>query len=170
VSPVSPNDYLDSPSHGLQREPIDPSRVVCLGPLPNNIQVPRHSASIPQIITPDGRMIAPRISTGSQHSASPPASPERTRSHRGHGTNESLGSNYTVDEEHQIHEDIMRQTSMHRPQLSTGDGTGNRTEGDDDDDYPHSPQSMERIEAGEELVHVPQVAPQRYSWEEERSP
>jgi len=35
----------------------------------------------------------------------------------------------------------------------------------DESDYPGSPLSMERIETGSELVHVPQVADKRYSWE-----
>jgi hypothetical protein len=63
-----------------------------------------------------------------------------------------------VEEEDQFGSvDMTRQHSMLQTQ---------HEEGDDNDDMPRSPRSMERIDAGSELIHVPQVADKRYSWEE----
>lgn len=57
-----------------------------------------------------------------------------------------------MDEENRLQvEDVTRQASVRQPP---------------EDSQPRSPRSMERIDMGFELVHVPQVAEKRYSWEE----
>lgn len=96
VSPVSPADLpMPPPPSALQRTPLDPSRVICLGPRRGNftaVEAAQEPRTLPEPADEDG----------------------------------------------------------------------------DPDAHPRSPRSMERIEAGAELVHVPQVAEKRYSWEEPR--
>jgi hypothetical protein len=145
VSPVSPTSgSVIPPSPSYQRTPIDPSRVVCLGPLPDNVQLPRLHTSLPHLVTPDGRIVDPR-----PYSISPGRSPSsplsRQSGHRRRSTS-TLGSNFTEEEVDPIHEG----------QSEGEEGT---------DGFPRSPASMERIDPGSELVHVPQFADKRYSWE-----
>lgn len=153
VSPTSPIGSVRLPSPTVQRTPIDPSRVICLGPLPENIQLPHQQPPTPRIITPNGRT----VETG-RSSLRPPGGSRSagglTHSRASRGSNDSLGSNFTVEEESRIrHEEVARQQSTRQRPV--------------DDEFPRSPRSMERIEAGCELVHVPQVADKRYSWEEQ---
>ena len=142
----------------VQRTPIDPSRVVCLGPLPENVQLQitqQTAPAVPRIVMPDGRTVVP--SSGDVSPQDTPSSPDSPRGNR-RGSVDSLGSNFTVDEENRIRGETARERSVRQPGSTEGEG-----------DYPRSPHSMERIEAGFELVHVPQVAEKRYSWEEERT-
>lgn len=148
VSPTSPIGSLRiPPTTTVQRSPIDPTRVVCLGPLPENVALPNSRPPpppIPQIVTPDGQ---PFRTGRSAHLD--PAILRQARASR--GSNDSLGSNFTVEEENRIQEEVTRQASVRQPP---------------EDNHPRSPRSMERIDAALELVHVPQVAEKRYSWEE----
>ena len=188
----------------IQRTPIDPThtQIVCLGPMPENVLLPgshhlRHSPTVPRIITPDGRLhlaeqydpLAGHINLEDDVDA-----PLRRSGSVTHGSNETLGSNFTVEEEsrmNQVQLAVQRSaaaqqqtspisaTSQHQylqqpPQQRRRRERRERQEGGDDtsiprdeEDLPRSPRSMERIEAGSELVHVPQVAAQRYSWEAE---
>ncbi|EEY14623.1 predicted protein [Verticillium alfalfae VaMs.102] len=111
------------PSFGFQRAPIDPSKVVCLGPLPGNVTLPGYS--------PDPRLRGldvPRSSTpGSNWSPG----------------NTAVSSNRSESCEQQ------------QQQANRG-GLGTLPE-------------HQRIDADLEMVHVPQMAERRYSWEEERS-
>ncbi|KAK0722105.1 aspartic peptidase domain-containing protein [Lasiosphaeria miniovina] len=154
MSPASPIGSMRLPSPTFQRTPIDPTRVVvCLGPLPENVRLPHHQ-SLPQIVTPNRQREKRRASTQPPAGSTPPGavSGSLKRSHSSaRGSNETLGSNFTVEEENRLKEEEV--TS----QLSTRD--------QDDSAFPRSPRSMERIETGSELVHVPQVAEKRYSWE-----
>ncbi|KAK3944767.1 aspartic peptidase domain-containing protein [Diplogelasinospora grovesii] len=164
VSPTSVGSMrLPSPTyHRTQRTPIDPSRVICLGPLPENVQVLHQQPSLPRIITPDGRIIEPGPSSPrhTQDSLLPTTGSSRRRSSHGRrGSNETLGSDYTVEEESRLKEEEITRHLSRRDQ--------NHDHGAHDDDFPRSPRSMERIEAGDELVHVPQVAEKRYSWEQD---
>jgi hypothetical protein len=86
--------------------------------------------------------------------------PQTLGHHRSHtqGSTDTLGSNFTVDEEH-----MLRTDEVPGQQLSTAEEHDRQ---DHDHDIPRSPRSMERIEGGAELIHVPQVAEKRYSWEE----
>ncbi|KAJ4300208.1 hypothetical protein N0V88_002877 [Collariella sp. IMI 366227] len=75
------------------------------------------------------------------------------------GSSDTLGSNFTMEEENR---------------LRTGDLTNyeatdhqQQPQGQDHDTIPRDPRSMGRIEAGSELIHVPQVAEKRYSWEDQ---
>jgi hypothetical protein len=54
ASPTSPTGSMQLPSPTFQRTPIEPSRVICLGPLPENVQLPRPRPPIPRIVAPDG--------------------------------------------------------------------------------------------------------------------
>jgi hypothetical protein len=123
---------LVPPSAAYQRTPIDPSRVICLGPLPENVSAPAPTSHpvVPRIIVPVG-----------DASVSAPSEDADT-----------LGSNFTIEEEERRHAAaISPVASTH----SVGDGV------------PPTPNSAERIDAAVELVHVPQLAERRYSWEED---
>ncbi|KAH8894077.1 acid protease [Thozetella sp. PMI_491] len=157
VSPTSPT-RLNIPAPAYQRTPIDPSRVVCLGPLPENVQLqlpPNPTRTVPRLITPDGQLIIPTPGDAGLIGGLAPADLHaRDRL----GSVDTLGSNFTVEEEGRIHDEVVRQQSVRRAEATEGE-----------DSHPRSPHSMERIDAASELVHVPQVADKRYSWEEERT-
>ncbi|RYO73833.1 hypothetical protein DL766_010368 [Monosporascus sp. MC13-8B] len=97
-SDPNPNYTLRSaPSHGslmhpstpIQRRPIDSDNVICLGPLPPNIRLPyqTYPSSMPPPAEPWGVDLI-----------DPPTIPSLDRQHRA-STTDTLGSNYTVDEE-----------------------------------------------------------------------
>jgi hypothetical protein len=161
VSPISPvGGSIIPPSPTFQRTPIDPARIICLGPLPENVQLPHHQPSIPRLVLPDGRAVTPRLmSLGPPQSPSSPLPPPSGSHHRRRSTS-TLGSNYTVEEENRIRDEVTRHECVRHQgeQAPEEEGT---------DDFPHSPLSMERIDAGSELVHVPQLADKRYSWEDD---
>lgn len=146
------------PSSPVQRRAIDPSNVVCLGPLPENVQLPDHMA-LPQIMGPDGTRI------------SPPSGSESRDPYE-----DTLGSNYT-EEESRL-EELATQASQYgqyqqyqhqqgtrwplqTQDLQRGQYSSNRSHD------PDTPESFERID-GMEFIHVPQPAEKRYSWEEDR--
>lgn len=190
ISPTSPVGSMRlPPTPTCQRTPIDPSRVICLGPLPENVQLPHQQPSltslrsrstpqqpsmtsmrsaqqhpslmsmrsIPQIVTPDrsASQGGGPLSRRQQPARENLAAIRRSRSSR--GSNDSLGSNFTMEEENQL----TGESSSARPPTEAPPPPPPAT-----DDFPRSPRSMERIETGCELVHVPQVADKRYSWEE----
>lgn len=154
ASPTSPTGSMQLPSPTFQRTPIDPSRVVCLGPLPENVQLPRPQRSIPRIVTPGD---AP-AEGGPYLGPEDLPLPRSLGHHRSHtqGSTDTLGSNFTVDEEH-----------MYGVDETAGAGPEHDRQAHDHDIQPRSPRSMERIEGGAELIHVPQVAEKRYSWEDQ---
>lgn len=150
-SPVSPIEPPLPPSPTYQRSPIDSSNIVCLGPLPDNIRLPplRPPQSTPRIVVPQEPSIAPSSASpmsslhqmpSNQSDISPgPRHPDEPRK-----SIETLGSNYTVEEETRIQQQFLRSESM---------------------------RGQERIDGfdGEfDWVHVPQVAHRRYSWENDR--
>ncbi len=142
-SPLS----LVPPSAVYQRTPIDPSRVVCLGPLPENVQLPR-PAGVPRIVGPDGRTV-PAMAGADTAVTTGLSTNERRR----RNSTDTLGSNFTVDEERRaLDAEMPRQASLRHH-----------------DDVPFTPNSAERIDAGSEIIHVPQLAERRYSWEESSS-
>ncbi|TLS29821.1 hypothetical protein PpBr36_01263 [Pyricularia pennisetigena] len=70
-------------------------------------------------------------------------------------SSESLGSDFTVDEEERmVDNDIVRQQD--------------RRAADADGVSPQSTSSPERIDAATELIHIPQVSERRYSWEDDK--
>jgi len=153
-SPTSPTASMQLPSPAFQRTPIDPSRVVCLGPLPENVQLPRPQGPIPQIVTPAD---APAEDGRAYLRSQDLPLPQPLRHHRSltQGSTDTLGSDFTVDEENMLR--TVDQVTMGQDHDRQGH----------DHDMPRSPHSMERIEAGSELIHVPQVAEKRYSWEDQ---
>ena len=147
-SPTSPFGSLIPPSPTYQRTPIDPSRIICLGPLPENVQLPHHQPSLPRIAGSDGRSVP-------QSSISPlgPVTPAQDRVMHRRRSTDTLGSNFTVEEETRIQEELTRQQSL--PETLEMHS-------------PRSPRSQERIDTGLDFVHVPQLAERRYSWEDDR--
>lgn len=143
----------------VQRTPIEPSRVVLLGPLPDNVRLSRRNS-------------------GSRHAdADVEAGPPDVEVHRGHRTYDSLGSNFTVDEELRL--DLTRQMDQSSAQSTNQQsntrlsqvqtqGLGTQRSSPNNGTEPSSPDSQGRINPGLDLVHVPQLAERRYSWEEER--
>lgn len=88
-------------SSNIQRTPIDPSKVVCLGPLPENIQL-RGQPSLPQIVGPDGTKLNPPSFNSEQH----------------YEYESTLGSNYTEEEERMREYQSQLQTSQQQSQSS----------------------------------------------------
>lgn len=176
VSPGFPTSPLDTP---LSPPPppvyrrINPDHVVYAGRLPDNVRL---AGIVPRIIEPDGRTMHPE--------ADEPNAPEDVN------TCSSLGSQYTIQEE-------MRNVDLYNadtppglspvgnnslgsghgseiisPITSTTSGSGTHTFG-----LPNSQESveMEMLRAdgrtqGDDLVHVPQLAENRFSWESGRDP
>lgn len=148
------------PQASFQRTPIEPSKVVCLGPLPENVSLFRQQLN----------------ATGT-HDSLPTGHPANNSHHR--PSTCSLGSNYT-DEEDAMVEEMTRQSIM-SVSRSLGSQNGSRpltfsnplirtilaapTE-EDENVSPTSDKSGGRI-GGDDLIHVPQMAEKRYSWEEE---
>ncbi|KAI0132238.1 aspartic peptidase domain-containing protein [Xylariales sp. AK1849] len=134
-SSYSPTGSLMPPVPTFRRTPIDPSKVVCLGPLPSNIRPPNpHRMLVPRPIGPDGHVFA--LST------IPSAAESRRAS-----TADSLGSNFTVEEEAQILEDV--------PHPGTADLGASRGPWEDDEPEPTSAVSAGTLD-GSDLVHIPQ--------------
>ncbi|KAI1770242.1 acid protease [Hypoxylon cercidicola] len=133
---------LAPPPASVQRAPIDASRVICLGPLPDNVRLPNQPPrqqsipesipeSVPGVLHLDGQAIAypplPPIPSNDEYSR---------RASRRVSTADTLGSNYTVEEEAQL------------AAVREAVNTFGRIDGDD-------------------LIHIPQPALKRYSWEEQ---
>lgn len=125
---------LAPPTASVQRAPIDASRVICLGPLPDNVRLPNQppaQPTIPGILHLDGQAI--------NYPPMPPIPSTDEYSHRASrrvSTADTLGSNYTVEEEARLA--AVREVA----------DTFGRIDGDD-------------------LIHIPQPALKRYSWEEQ---
>ncbi|RYP54650.1 hypothetical protein DL768_000586 [Monosporascus sp. mg162] len=116
LAPSDPNPNFTLPSahsYGsliplstpIQRRPIDSDNVVCLGPLPPNIRLPYQTylSSMPPPAGPRGVDLM-----------DPPTIPSLDRQHRA-STTDTLGSNYTVDEESRWR--IHGSDIVHIPQL-----------------------------------------------------
>ncbi|OAA68952.1 Peptidase aspartic, catalytic [Cordyceps fumosorosea ARSEF 2679] len=157
------------PQASFQRTPIEPSKVVCLGPLPENVSLFRQNmmsnatGTNGQSWTGQARHTPNRPSTG------------------------SLGSNFT-DEEDAMVEEITRQSIMSASRSQDSANINRRptvshpiirtvlpapTE-EEENISPTSDRSGSGSQSsggrigGDDLVHVPQLAEKRYSWEEER--
>ena len=137
----------------VQRTPIEPSRVVYLGPLPGNVRLSQHGSESQLLDANDEADIADEDV------------------HRGHNTYDSLGSNFTVDEEMRIEMTRQGNSSSHGTsglrQVQTN-GASIQQSSSARGNEPTSPDNHGRIDPGFDLVHVPQLAERRYSWEEER--
>ncbi|KAG8407117.1 hypothetical protein J3458_020611 [Metarhizium acridum] len=156
----------------FQRTPIDPSKVVCLGPLPESVHLSGH------IVGTGSRMM-------NSDGCEIPASMFVPGSHASEG---SLGSNFTEEEDRMAEEEEPRGTNHSSMRLNGGHhGTIRSQLNTDRQPLPsqpgehesqtgsprpvHSDRSSEegRIDTGRDLIHVPQMADKRYSWEEDRS-
>lgn len=122
------------PPATFQRTPIDASRVICLGPLPEDVHFPCPSSAppTPGLLHLNGQTIVyppmPPIPCSGE------GSEECSRMSRRVSTADTLGSNYTVEEEARLA--VARETV-----------------------------ALSRIDGGD-IIHIPQPASQRYSWEE----
>jgi hypothetical protein len=185
-SPTSATSMVP-PSPIFQRTPIDPSRIICLGPLPENVQVPSPTNTrLPRLVGPDGQPLQlPGTPLTPNHAASNGADSNLVGPNP-MGSNaaarlstDTLGSNFT-----DIEEQMMTQQQQHSPTrtshspispsaMSPISGSLRRLQmhppvDGEDEHRLESPRSQERIDTGSELIHVPQLAERRYSWEEDR--
>lgn len=149
------NDALSSMA--CQKTPIDPTNIMCLGNLPENLQSLRHSIMLAHIVSQENRDsdsdFTPRFNADC------------------HLSNHSLGSNYTEEEDRMMQEMTRQATfSMARSQRDPC-STEHTLERSEEQCLSHeitSPQfspAEERID-GNDIVHVPQMAEKRYSWED----
>ncbi|KAG6216042.1 hypothetical protein E4U50_006561 [Claviceps purpurea] len=189
----------------FQRTPIDQSRVVCLGPIPANAQLPGPSGATRSRSRSRSRSQSKsksQIATENGHGPPPALVCAGTHTHTSMG---SLGSNFTEEEEEGEREgegdvetavqqisphaevcpssetsnqaitiDVTREyapvvavppeteTDADAPMEWTKDGTSLKAEASVSD----SSSEGGRIDPGRDLIHVPQVADKRYSWEE----
>ncbi|KAL4729330.1 hypothetical protein ACLX1H_003745 [Fusarium chlamydosporum] len=127
----------------VQRTPIDPSKVVFMGPLPPNTRFPRNTA--------------PQFASDEDYQATDDSS-------HGNDTCDSLGSNFTVDEEVRSAEESTRRLDLGTNGSSMGALVANSQQ-NSPADQPDTSRNPGRINPGEDLVHVPQPAERRYSWE-----
>ncbi|KAM0254530.1 hypothetical protein ACHAQJ_006690 [Trichoderma viride] len=156
-SPASSHPKGASSSMACQKTPIDPTNIVCLGNLPGNLQSLRHSIMLAHIVSQENR--------NSSGSFTPRFNAEF------HLSDHSLGSNYT-EEEDRVMQEMTRQATFSLAR-SQGDASSTEQTGERDEEHsssqetgsPHSSQGEERID-GNELVHIPQMAAKRYSWED----
>ncbi|KAI1631153.1 aspartic peptidase domain-containing protein [Biscogniauxia mediterranea] len=143
-SPPSPSPPRGG-GGGIQRTPIDPSRVVCLGPLPDNVRPrPQWPAMFPPPPPPPP---PPPVSSSSsprhrradedededEDDFAAAAAADHHRHSRCLSTADTLGSDFTIEEE-------ARQQAA---------------------------RTLGRMGGFDDIVHVPQPAHRRYSWEEE---
>lgn len=189
-SPVSPGFPAGLVQTPLSPPPtyrrINPDHVVCVGRLPDNVQLP---TLVPRIVGPDGRVVH------NNHDANIP--PEQDI-----GTHSSLGSQYTIHEAageldlygpgtpptlSPVHNDSLGSghgSDVVSPLASTSSGSVAHTFGHYNS---HESEAVEmdvlkaemraggsasnlsrRTLGADEIVHVPQPAENRFSWEEER--
>ncbi|KAJ3571455.1 hypothetical protein NPX13_g5371 [Xylaria arbuscula] len=132
VGSVRSQATVSVPQPPIQRTPIDSSHVVCLGPLPDNVRFPH-------------QMMVQRPPGAQNHDLVLPTMPTIASENpsRRHSTADTLGSNFTLEEEARVAATA----------VVTAGATGADTS------------ACGRID-GFDIVHVPQMAHRRYSWEE----
>lgn len=144
-------------SMACQKTPIDSTNIICLGNLPENLQSLRHSIMLAHIVSQENRDsdsdFTPRFNADC------------------HLSDHSLGSNYTEEEDRMMQEMTRQATfSMARSQRDpcSAEHTQERSEEQYSNHEITSPQFLpteERID-GNDIVHIPQMAEKRYSWED----
>ncbi|RFU74103.1 eukaryotic aspartyl protease family [Trichoderma arundinaceum] len=150
------NNYTSSASVACQKTPIDPTNIVCLGNLPENLQSLRHSIMLAHIVSQENQ--------DSVDSFTPRFNAEF------HLSEQSLGSNYT-EEEDRIMQEMTRQAtfsftrSQGDPSTEQAGERGQEQPSNQDTDQPNSLKGEERID-GNDIIHIPQMAEKRYSWED----
>ncbi|KAF7546895.1 hypothetical protein G7Z17_g8114 [Cylindrodendrum hubeiense] len=145
---------LAHPAPAVQRTPIDLSKIVYLGPMPGNSQGPRPRSA--QEIRKRGDSIDPTANE--------------------QNTYDTLGSNFTMEEAVRFASRLQGSPDRsgpgplrpNRPDDIQLPGPGSPRGHSRSISQPDTARSQERINLGTELVHVPQMAERRYSWEEEQ--
>ncbi|KAH7355279.1 aspartic peptidase domain-containing protein [Rhexocercosporidium sp. MPI-PUGE-AT-0058] len=182
-SPVSPG-FVSAPTSPAGPPPtyrrfnLNPSNVVYAGRLPDNVQLPR---VVPRIIGRDGRTIRAEETLATESSAGTNG-----------GTSSSLGSQFTEHESEDLYGSGSGGTNIISP-IASGSASGSAPGGVNTDPISSldstegtrtqlreentmlsrnmsmlDPWGSRRRLDGEDLVHVPQPAENRFSWEEER--
>ena len=151
-SPTSPG-FVDTPVSPLNAEPpsymrINPSNVVYAGRLPEGVQLP---SVVPRLVGPDGRTLQSDDSSSTPNSS-------------------SLGSQYTENQ----NADLYDSGDTRHPENESSAPS-------DEGRYIPDPRAQAQVQEilapwgsrrrldGEDIVHVPQPAENRFSWEEERT-
>ncbi|KAL1900123.1 hypothetical protein Sste5346_002431 [Sporothrix stenoceras] len=138
------------------RTTIDPARVVCLGPLPEDVLAPvAASAPVPERQPPRSRPQR-NISSSSDSVSSPTVTDIES----------TLGTNYTLEEDARLRAlkseiEEEKVSAAAATEITTAEEATGTTGTQASVDTPPA----ERIDAGFDLVHVPQLAARRYSWE-----
>ncbi|KAI1491466.1 aspartic peptidase domain-containing protein [Biscogniauxia mediterranea] len=134
---------------GIQRTPIDPSRVVCLGPLPDNMRPPR--PQWPAMFPPP-----------------PPPPVSSSSSPRHHHHHRRADEDEDEDEDEGEGEFAAAPADHHRHSrcLSTADTLGSDFT-IEEEARQQAARTLGRMGGFDDIVHVPQPAHRRYSWEEE---
>ncbi|KAM0514197.1 hypothetical protein ACHAPE_007034 [Trichoderma viride] len=148
---------LHSKAMACQKTPIDPTHIECLGNLPENLQSLRHSIMLAQIVSQENcnsdSDFTPRFNADC------------------HLSDHSLGSNYTEEEDRMMQE-MSRQATLSMGRSQRGTFSGENTQERAREQHlsqdimgAESSQAEERID-GNDIVHIPQMAAKRYSWED----
>lgn len=148
------NNSDDEHSRNTDAQPlrttIDPTRVVCLGPLPEDVLAPVASSSAPAVRpAPMATLIQRNLSSSSESVLSPTVTDIES----------TLGTNYTLEEEARLQ---VSKTEIEEEKVAAAT-TAAEAETGTVASVETPP--AERIDAGFDLVHVPQLAARRYSWE-----
>jgi hypothetical protein len=174
VSPAFPRADAAPISPPPTYRRISPQNVVYAGRLPDNVQLPQ---IVPRIIGPDGRTIRAEETL-------------ETEPGTGSAGESSLGSMYTEIEDHNTHhlrdEADLYGSGSERGASAVDVGNGRAIREEDESKFLREDiqslradiqtreildtvaQANRRRLRGEDLVHVPQPAENRFSWEEER--
>ncbi|KAL7809896.1 aspartic peptidase domain-containing protein [Trichoderma aethiopicum] len=156
-SPAASYPDHNSPSSMVcQKTAIDPTNIVCLGNLPDNLKSLRHSIMLAHIVSQENR--------DSFDSFTPRFKAEF------HLSEQSLGSNYTEEEDRIMQEMTMQASTLDQTHedLPSDGPTGERRRehfSTQEMKAPHPSEGDGRID-GNDIVHVPQLADKRYSWED----
>ncbi len=166
---LAPTSAPSAPTSAPTRMIIDPMRVICLGPLPEAVQ--GHMPIVVPLPSPaSGRSplspISPQppASPLSPLSPAPPVSPGAVTTATGTAAatvlsdDSTLGTNYTLEE-------AARWDSQQVAQPAESAAKAKPDDNGDSQPGGHGSNTPPRIDAGFELVHVPQLAERRYSWE-----
>lgn len=140
------SDLTPSPvtmSARVQRTPIDASRVVYLGPLPEN------PSTYSRGLDSDGSQV--------------PRSDDPGRVSCG-----TLGSNYTEMESQHLEGNTEQPHSSEQPPNEEGDHSTELRQEEASNPGSGASQRQGRVGSGSEFIHVPQLADRRYSWEDDR--
>ncbi|CAK7224164.1 hypothetical protein SBRCBS47491_005455 [Sporothrix bragantina] len=144
------------------RTAIDPTRVVCLGPLPEGVVVPvtvttpvsPATPNIPPPTSDEAPLLRNQPSSLGSGSISSPSVTEM---------DSTLGTNYTLEEEARLL--AMKQQAEQGKMEAAIQASAKEEKKKEEAVGTTEAAPAERIDAGFDLVHVPQLAERRYSWE-----